>query len=219
MIPTGFEKLFIIIFVKYAKYLPHIYKIINNLISVFNVIIKNLNLDFNISNIEMNDQVEKQLTSLNELELSEKLKDENEIELNKIMMINMKIIMMYSMIMVTFTTLGISIVTNIIGFLYPLYTTINVVEKGTSLSDSNQWLIYWIVYSSFTFFENIFAFLINIIPFYHYLKLAFLLILVKKEEIRIMLYKKYFKTMHNRYEEEIDDVISKAKDSLVKKIS
>ena len=168
--------MFIVIFVKYAKFLPHIYKIINNIIGVFNIIMANFSIDINIKNIEMNNEVKENLETLNNDELMIKLKENSDQELTNIMLINMKILVIYSSVMITFTTLGISLVTNIIGFLYPLYTTITVVEKGTSLTDSNQWLIYWIVYSSFTFFENIFSFVINIIPFYHYLKLVFLLV-------------------------------------------
>ena len=77
----------IVIFVKYAKFLPHIYKVINNLIGVFNLAMTNLNIDLNIKNIEMNHGVEHQLETLDQKELMVKLQDESDKELNNIMVI------------------------------------------------------------------------------------------------------------------------------------
>jgi len=62
----------------------------------------------------------------------------------------------------------------VVGFLYPLYQSLKVIENPT-LPLLNQWLTYWIVYGVFTMVESFSDTALSWIPLYYPFKLGFLL--------------------------------------------
>lgn len=65
---------------------------------------------------------------------------------------------------------------NIVGFLYPLYKSIQSIETGApDGTDCTDWLVYWVIYGFFQVIESFEAVLLWWVPFYYPLKLAFLL--------------------------------------------
>jgi len=64
-------------------------------------------------------------------------------------------------------------VIDVVGFAYPFYATIKAVES-TDKEDDTQWLTYWLVFSLFKVVEGVADVLISFIPFYFFIKVAFL---------------------------------------------
>jgi len=72
-----------------------------------------------------------------------------------------------------FYRIGARPVTNIIGFVYPLYASF-LALRSPSKEDDAQWLTYWMVYGTFTLVESLSDALLYWIPMYHIWKIAFL---------------------------------------------
>ncbi|WKY00470.1 hypothetical protein Q1695_014930 [Nippostrongylus brasiliensis] len=65
------------------------------------------------------------------------------------------------------------IISNIVGFIYPAWRSIKAVRSNTK-DDDTQWLIYWIVFSTFSIVDfSVFS----TVPFYWLFKISFLMYL------------------------------------------
>ncbi|BFZ20823.1 hypothetical protein BsWGS_23862 [Bradybaena similaris] len=62
---------------------------------------------------------------------------------------------------------------NLIGFLYPAYASVKAIESHDK-DDVTKWLTYWVVYSVYSHLEFFFDILLSWLPFYWFLKCAFL---------------------------------------------
>ena len=136
-------------------------------------------------------------------------------------------------IMLLFIFIGIfdRILTIIIGTAYPLYMSIKTVRrKLVEESDENeeeeeeeenendiiQWLSYWVIFSVFLNFENLFKFLLNYIPFYFFIKVLFLLFCyLPQYRFANYLYNVFIKKLFSKYEKTVIDYSNK----LVKKLT
>lgn len=90
--------------------------------------------------------------------------------------INGKVIYFGLLIALGFIFIGVfeEYITMTIGVLLPAHFSLKALatdEKG----DDKQWLTYWTVFSLFLIFELFFKFLLSYIPFYFFLKMAFLI--------------------------------------------
>jgi receptor expression-enhancing protein 5/6 len=63
------------------------------------------------------------------------------------------------------------IICNIIGVAYPTYISMKAIESKPT-ADDTKWLTYWVLFSCFTIFEQVFVFVTNLIPFYWLLKVS-----------------------------------------------
>lgn len=77
-----------------------------------------------------------------------------------------------SILLTVVTTLvgGFKLVVDLLGFLYPAYMSFKSMDSGSK--DDTQWLTYWVVFSFFSIFENLFGFLVALIPFYYFIKVG-----------------------------------------------
>mgnify|MGYP006115244115 FL=1 len=74
-----------------------------------------------------------------------------------------------------FCTIKASLITNMIGFVYPSFCTIQAIESPEK-KDDTEWLIYWVVFSTFHIFDPLVeSFVIHWLPFFYPLKVCFLL--------------------------------------------
>ncbi|EQC42019.1 hypothetical protein SDRG_00864 [Saprolegnia diclina VS20] len=68
---------------------------------------------------------------------------------------------------------GASLISNLVGFIYPAYMSFKALNTDNS-NDDTQWLTYWVVYSAFNLTEQFTDIFLSWIPFYFFLKIAFL---------------------------------------------
>lgn len=117
-----------------------------------------------------------------------------------------------------YLVMGLSLVANFIGFVYPAYMSFKSMQTNQT-EDDIQWLMYWIVYSLFSFMESLFHILLSCVPFYHQIKLVFLLWLAYEHTRGAeYLYNKYVKDYLILNETKIDNLISTTKDSLISNV-
>jgi receptor expression-enhancing protein 5/6 len=63
---------------------------------------------------------------------------------------------------------GFKFVVDLLGFLYPAYMSFKSLEANNK--DDTQWLTYWVAFSFFSILENVFGFVVAMIPFYYFIK-------------------------------------------------
>ena len=72
--------------------------------------------------------------------------------------------------------LGQIYITCMLGVIYPVIMSFIALEsKGAA--DDKQWLTYWVVFGLFNIVDQFASFILHYIPFYHFLKLCFLVFL------------------------------------------
>ena len=109
---------------------------------------------------------------------------------------------------------GAQFVTNLIGFLYPLYESYRSLATASSSAvnaatthSQQQWLTYWIIYASFSLVESLTDFFLYWIPLYHLVKIAFLVwCFLPQTRGAEVVYAKVVEPVLVRYEGRIDQV-------------
>jgi len=68
---------------------------------------------------------------------------------------------------------GANLIANLVGFVYPAYMSFKALSTDGA-EDDTQWLTYWVVYSFFNITEQVTDIFLSWIPFYFFIKMAFL---------------------------------------------
>ncbi|GMH87048.1 hypothetical protein TL16_g10733, partial [Triparma laevis f. inornata] len=68
---------------------------------------------------------------------------------------------------------GIKLISDLVGFVYPAYASFKAIDSADP-NDDTQWLTYWVVFAIFSILESACGFIVSWIPFYFFIKLAFL---------------------------------------------
>jgi receptor expression-enhancing protein 5/6 len=105
-----------------------------------------------------------------------------------------------------------SIITNLVGTLYPAFWTIKSLEKK-STEEQKKWLTYWVVFGSFIIVDMGSPVIMKFIPFYFLIKILFLMWLFMPGSngctiVYYLVVKKIFKY----YEDKIDTYVDGAKE-------
>ena len=105
---------------------------------------------------------------------------------------------------------GAGILSTVIGIVYPTYMSIKALESAGE-GDDQQWLTYWCVYAFIHVAEQAFCCVLGFLPFYHVLKVGFLIWLWHPKTVGAhTLYQDFFRTYLVRYGDYVDQAIDTA---------
>lgn len=109
------------------------------------------------------------------------------------------------------------ILCNIIGVAYPTYISMKAIESKQT-ADDTKWLTYWVLFSCFTIFEQVFVFVTNFIPLYWLIKCIFYIWCMAPIENNgsVYLYHKVIRPHFLKHENVADDLINNAFDKAKK---
>ena len=87
--------------------------------------------------------------------------------------------------------MGGTILTVVLTVLYPAYKSIKALETKDDEDDDKEWLTYWCVFGVFTLIDEFGYIILNLIPFYFYIKLIFFVWLMNpKTKGSLLIYNK-----------------------------
>ena len=100
-----------------------------------------------------------------------------------------------------------TIITNLVGTLYPAFWTIKSIEKN-DLSDQKNWLTYWAVFGSFVLVDMFSPIIVKFVPFYFVFKIMFLIwLFMPGSQGCNIIYNLIVKKIMRRYVEKFEDVM------------
>ena len=108
-----------------------------------------------------------------------------------------------------------TVITNLLGTLYPAFWTIKSIENDQREEQKN-WLTYWAVFGSFLLIDMFSPIIIKVLPFYFVLKIIFLIMLfMPGSKLGPLVYNILIKRIIGKYERDLDKALNKA-DELLK---
>ncbi|CAD6215918.1 GSCOCG00000735001-RA-CDS [Cotesia congregata] len=115
---------------------------------------------------------------------------------------------------------GQQLVCNIIGFVYPAYCSMKALESR-SKEDDTKWLTYWVVFAVFTIIEFFSEYIVCWFPVYWLFKCIFYIWLMVPLEYNgsIVLYHRFIRPKFIKYQPDVDNLISKTRDTVAKATS
>jgi len=106
-----------------------------------------------------------------------------------------------------------SIITNLVGTVYPAFWTIKSLEKKKSIEEQKKWLTYWVVFGSFIIVDMGSPVIVKFIPFYFVVKILFLMwLFMPGSNGCTIVYYLVVKKIFGYYEDKIDSYVVGAKD-------
>ena len=100
-----------------------------------------------------------------------------------------------------------SVITNLVGTLYPAFWTIKSIEKD-DLSEQKNWLTYWAVFGFFILIDMFSPIIVKFIPFYLVMKILFLIwMFMPGTNGSKLFYEIVVKKILKKYESKMDVVV------------
>lgn len=112
---------------------------------------------------------------------------------------------------IVFILFGCTILTLSITVLYPAAMSIKAIETQ-STDDDKEWLTYWIIFGIFSLMDDFFGFILNMIPYFFWLKLAFFVFLFAPQtKGASVVYETVVKPQLIKYRPQIEKLINDVK--------
>ena len=87
---------------------------------------------------------------------------------------------------------GMKLTVSLASFIYPAYMSLQCIESKPDAAEEKQWLTYWVIYSLFGILEGAMGFVMNLIPYYSFFKIAmFMYLFHPQTEGATMVYDKF----------------------------
>lgn len=107
-------------------------------------------------------------------------------------------------------------ITTLLGVVYPVFQSFLALETKDR-NDDKQWLTYWVCYGVFSIIDQFAGIILQLIPFYFFLKLGFLVYLFHpSSKGAITVYDGYLSQYVKQYRSQIEGVEKSLKDGASK---
>ena len=119
---------------------------------------------------------------------------------------------MYAGVACVMLGIGQTYITQVIAVLYPAFMSFVALETDTP-EDDKQWLTYWVCYGCFAILDQFAGFILSFIPFYFFLKMAFLIwCMHPATQGATIVYNNYILPFYNEHAAEIETLEHMAED-------
>ena len=109
-----------------------------------------------------------------------------------------------SSVLLVMLGVGQSIITTLIGVVYPAFASFIALETEEK-EDDKQWLTYWVCFGFFQIIDCFGGIILQFIPFYFFLKVAFMVWLFHPKSMGAMwLYNNYMQAYVKKYRSQIE---------------
>ncbi len=116
--------------------------------------------------------------------------------------------------LITFALFGSTILTLVITVLYPAFKSIQAIETSHA-EDDKEWLTYWIIFGLFSLLDDCCGCILNFIPYFYWIKLAFFIFLLAPQTRGAnLVYNSVVKPQLEKYRPQIEGLIRDVKGSV-----
>lgn len=111
-------------------------------------------------------------------------------------------------------TMGGTILTVVLSVVYPAYKSIKALQTDDTDEDDKIWLTYWCVFGTFTLVDEFLGFILQMIPFYYWIKLGFFVWMMHPAtKGATVIYRMILKPLLERNKDSIEKFINEVKGS------
>jgi receptor expression-enhancing protein 5/6 len=107
---------------------------------------------------------------------------------------------------------GGTILSAVLTVVYPAFKSIKALETKDTEDDDKVWLTYWVVFGVFTLLDEFAFFILNLIPFYWYIRLGFFVwLMAPQTQGAQIVYKNVLRPLLNQHKDRIQKIIDDVK--------
>lgn len=109
---------------------------------------------------------------------------------------------------------GGAILSAVLTVVYPAFKSIKALETKDTDDDDKIWLTYWVVFGVFTLLDEFAFFILNLIPFYWYIRLGFFVwLMAPQTQGAQVVYRSVLRPLLHQHKDRIQAVIDNVKGS------